>query len=163
MEINLINFNFFFSHYHCKLKIDSQQVLQLNENASYRYSFVCNAIHSISIARDADRLNEISMLCAELTASCSALSGEWLGVLKALCCSSNHGCGFIDVLTQVDVGDLSIHDNLAVFTAILVARRCFLLQDFVVQVALPSLLSPGKLIFYFKSNVFFILMSLSEI
>ncbi|KAH9370579.1 hypothetical protein HPB48_002490 [Haemaphysalis longicornis] len=87
------------------------------------------------------RLNDISLLCAELTASCSLLSAEWLGVLKALCCSSNHACGFIDVLTQVDVGDLSIHDNLAVFTCILVARRCFSLQDFVVHVALPSLLS----------------------
>ena len=50
-----------------------------------------------------DKLNEISILCAELTACCNALSSEWLGVLKALCCSSNHSSGFIDVLTQVDV------------------------------------------------------------
>ena len=59
------------------------------------------------------RLYEISLLCAELTASCNALSpnatpcnalsSEWLGVLKALCCSANNNCGFIDVLTQVDV------------------------------------------------------------
>ena len=49
------------------------------------------------------RLNDISCLCAELTARCNALSSEWLGVLKALCWSSNHNCGFIDVLTQVDV------------------------------------------------------------
>jgi len=49
------------------------------------------------------RLNDISCLCAELTACCNALSSEWLGVLKALCWSSNHNCGFIDVLTQVDV------------------------------------------------------------
>ncbi|XP_023221820.1 mediator of RNA polymerase II transcription subunit 12-like protein [Centruroides sculpturatus] len=124
-----------------RMKVDPQQIKQLNENASSRYSFVCNAVHSISDARDADRLNEISVLCAELTANCNALSAEWLGVLRALCCSSNHGCGFIDVLTQVDVGDLSIHDNLAVFTSILVARRCFSLQDFVVHVALPSLRS----------------------
>uniref|UniRef100_A0A2R5LGN9 Putative thyroid hormone receptor-associated protein complex subunit n=1 Tax=Ornithodoros turicata TaxID=34597 RepID=A0A2R5LGN9_9ACAR len=120
---------------------DGQQVKQLNENPSTRYSFVCNAVHSISVARDPDRLNDISLLCAELTANCSSLSAEWLGVLKALCCSSNHACGFIDVLTQVDVSDLSIHDNLAVFTCILVARRCFSLQDFVVHVAIPSLLS----------------------
>ena len=53
------------------------------------------------------RLNEISVLCAELTAHCNALSSEWLGVLKALCCSSNHSnCGFIDVLTQVDVSTI---------------------------------------------------------
>ena len=49
------------------------------------------------------RLNDIAILCAELTSSCTSLCCEWLGVLKALCCSSNHACGFIDVLTQVDV------------------------------------------------------------
>ncbi|XP_077555179.1 mediator of RNA polymerase II transcription subunit 12-like protein isoform X10 [Haemaphysalis longicornis] len=124
-----------------RVRVDPQQIKQLSDNPAYRYSFVCNAVQSISVAQDADRLNDISLLCAELTASCSLLSAEWLGVLKALCCSSNHACGFIDVLTQVDVGDLSIHDNLAVFTCILVARRCFSLQDFVVHVALPSLLS----------------------
>ncbi|XP_075535912.1 mediator of RNA polymerase II transcription subunit 12-like protein isoform X4 [Dermacentor variabilis] len=124
-----------------RIRVDPQQIKQLSENSAYRYSFVCNAVQSISVAQDADRLNDISLLCAELTASCGLLSAEWLGVLKALCCSSNHACGFIDVLTQVDVGDLSIHDNLAVFTCILVARRCFSLQDFVVHVAIPSLLS----------------------
>lgn len=51
------------------------------------------------------RLNEISVLCAELTARCNSLSSEWLGVLQALCCSSNHSCGFIDVLTQIDVSN----------------------------------------------------------
>lgn len=49
------------------------------------------------------RLNEISVLCAELTAKCNYLSAEWLGVLRALCCSSSHNYGFIDVLTQIDV------------------------------------------------------------
>ncbi|KAL3207532.1 hypothetical protein MRX96_010017 [Rhipicephalus microplus] len=124
-----------------RVRVDPQQIKQLSENPAFRYSFVCNAVQSISVAQDADRLNDISLLCAELTAGCGLLSAEWLGVLKALCCSSNHTCGFIDVLTQVDVGDLSIHDNLAVFTCILVARRCFSLQDFVVHVAIPSLLS----------------------
>ncbi|KAL1427761.1 hypothetical protein MTO96_003108 [Rhipicephalus appendiculatus] len=94
-----------------RVRVDPQQIKQLSENSAFRYSFVCNAVQSISVAQDADRLNDISLLCAELTASC------------------------------VDVGDLSIHDNLAVFTCILVARRCFSLQDFVVHVAIPSLLS----------------------
>jgi hypothetical protein len=31
------------------------------------------------------------------------LTSDWLGVLKALCCSSNHSSGFLDVLTQIDV------------------------------------------------------------
>lgn len=50
------------------------------------------------------RVNDIGILCAELTAYCRSLSAEWLGVLKALCCSSNNGnCGFNDLLCNVDV------------------------------------------------------------
>lgn len=50
------------------------------------------------------RVNDIAILCAELTGYCKSLSAEWLGVLKALCCSSNNGtCGFNDLLCNVDV------------------------------------------------------------
>jgi len=49
----------------------------------------------------------MSVLCAEVTAKCNSLSAEWLGVLKALCCSSNHNCGYLDVLTQIDVSSQS--------------------------------------------------------
>ncbi|RWS13512.1 thyroid hormone receptor-associated protein-like protein [Dinothrombium tinctorium] len=124
-----------------KLKIDVNHIKQLHENSAYRYSFVCNAIHAVAMARDPNRLNEISVLCAELTARCSLLSSEWLGVLQALCRSSKQDCGFMDVLAQIDVADLSIHDNLAVFTSILIARRSFLLQDFLIHCALPSLVT----------------------
>lgn len=52
----------------------------------------------------ASRVNDIGILCAELTAYCRSLSAEWLGILKALCCSSNNGnCGFNDLLCNVDV------------------------------------------------------------
>ncbi|XP_067668814.1 mediator of RNA polymerase II transcription subunit 12-like protein [Haliotis asinina] len=124
-----------------KSQPDLQVVKQLSENPPNRYSFVCNATLNICNSQVPERLNEISLLCAELTARCNPLSSEWLGVLKALCCSSMHSSGFIDVLTQIDVSDLSIHDSLAVFTAILIARQCFSLQDLVVHVALPSLLA----------------------
>lgn len=50
-----------------------------------------------------NRVNDIAILCAELTGYCKSLSAEWLGVLKALCCSSNNGtCGFNDLLCNVD-------------------------------------------------------------
>ena len=126
-----------------KLKVDPTHIRNLNENLTDRYSFVCNAIQNISMASDVDKLNEMSVLCAELTASCSHLSSEWLSALKALCCSSNPK-SYYDLLTQVEVGDLSIHDNLAVFTSILIARRCFSLKDFILQVAVPSLLAPSS-------------------
>ena len=44
------------------------------------------------------------------------------GVLMALCCSSNHSSHFVDVLTQVNIHDLSIHNSLAVFTSILIGK-----------------------------------------
>ena len=39
------------------------------------------------------------------------------------------------------MSDLSFHDNLAVFTSILIARHCFSLQDMLSYVALPSLVT----------------------
>uniref|UniRef100_A0A8C3MJC8 Uncharacterized protein n=1 Tax=Geospiza parvula TaxID=87175 RepID=A0A8C3MJC8_GEOPR len=115
----------------------------LNENPANRYSFVCNALMHVCVGHhDPDRVNDIAILCAELTGYCKSLSAEWLGVLKALCCSSNNGtCGFNDLLCNVDVSDLSFHDSLATFVAILIARQCLLLEDLIRCAAIPSLLN----------------------
>uniref|UniRef100_A0A674A8B0 Mediator complex subunit 12 n=1 Tax=Salmo trutta TaxID=8032 RepID=A0A674A8B0_SALTR len=115
----------------------------LNDSPANRYSFVCNVLMDVCVDhRDPERVNDIGILCAELTAYCRSLSAEWLGVLKALCCSSNNGnCGFNDLLCNVDVSDLSFHDSLATFVAILIARQCLLLEDLVRCVAIPSLLN----------------------
>ena len=121
--------------------VDASVLKQLKDNPSSRYSFVCNAVRGIAMTRDPNHLNELAILCAELSSRCPPLSTEWISVLKALCCSSNHACGFIDALSTREISDLSIHDNLAIFTSILVARRCFTLQDFVIHCALPSLLA----------------------
>ncbi|EPY77895.1 mediator complex subunit 12-like protein [Camelus ferus] len=117
----------------------------LSDNAANRYSFVCNTLMNVCMGhQDAGRINDIANFSSELTACCTVLSSEWLGVLKALCCSSNHVWGFNDVLCTVDVSDLSFHDSLATFIAILIARQCFSLEDVVQHVALPSLLAAGK-------------------
>ncbi|NXP44922.1 MD12L protein, partial [Heliornis fulica] len=114
----------------------------LSDNAANRYSFVCNALMNVCMGhQDAGRINDIANLCAELTACCTVLSSEWLGVVKALCCSSNHVWGFNDLLCSVDVSDLSFHDSLATFITVLIARQCFSLEDVVQHVALPSLLA----------------------
>nr|XP_033799825.1 mediator of RNA polymerase II transcription subunit 12 [Geotrypetes seraphini] len=115
----------------------------LNDNPASRYSFVCNALMHVCVGHhDPDRVNDIAILCAELTGYCKSLSAEWLGVLKALCCSSNNGtCGFNDLLCNVDVSDLSFHDSLATFVAILIARQCLLLEDLIRSAAIPSLLN----------------------
>ncbi|XP_032453194.1 mediator of RNA polymerase II transcription subunit 12 isoform X4 [Nasonia vitripennis] len=120
-------------------KIEPQWARQLNETPANRYSFVCNAIVTVCSETDNDKLNDIAITCAELTACCNALNTEWLGVLSALCCSSNSSANYNDVQNQVDVQDLSIHNSLAVFTSILIARHCFSLEDFVRHIAIPSL------------------------
>lgn len=73
---------------------------------------------------DNDKLNDIAITCAELTACCNALTLEWLNVLSALC---NSSCGsdapsYDDVQAQIDIRDLSIHNSLAVFTSILIGK-----------------------------------------
>ncbi|CAL4069283.1 unnamed protein product, partial [Meganyctiphanes norvegica] len=126
-----------------KLKLESGVVKQLSDPAN-RYSFVCSAIiDACSPTTSNEKLNDMAGLCAELTASCNSLSAEWLGVLQALCCSSETRFGYIDVLNQVGLRDPhstpTIHNSLAVFTAILIARHCFTLPDFLKHVVLPSL------------------------
>ncbi len=45
---------------------------------------------------------------------------------------------------MLQVSDLSIHDSIAVFTSILIARQCITLEDFVLHVAVHSLLAVGE-------------------
>ncbi|MEQ2189207.1 Mediator of RNA polymerase II transcription subunit 12, partial [Goodea atripinnis] len=109
---------------------------------AYLYDLYTSCSHLKNKFGEIFRVNDIGILCAELTAYCRSLSAEWLGILKALCCSSNNGnCGFNDLLCNVDVSDLSFHDSLATFVAILIARQCLLLEDLVRCVAIPSLLN----------------------
>uniref|UniRef100_A0A0A9YNL5 Mediator of RNA polymerase II transcription subunit 12 n=1 Tax=Lygus hesperus TaxID=30085 RepID=A0A0A9YNL5_LYGHE len=122
------------------MKIEPAWVRQLNDSSSNRYSFVWNAVMAVCSTSDVDRLNDLGHLCAELTAYCNMLSAEWLGVLTALCYSSKNS-SYINLLDQIDIHELSIHNSLAVFTSILVARHCFSLEDFVVHAALPSLMT----------------------
>lgn len=46
----------------------------------------------------------------------------------------------------LQVSDLSFHDSLATFVAILIARQCLLLEDLVRCVAIPSLLNAGTVL-----------------
>jgi mediator of RNA polymerase II transcription subunit 12 len=114
---------------------------------------VCNAILAICNEADPERVNDLGSLCAEMTAACPSLAAEWLGVLQTLCSpsSSRHSPLYADILSAVDVKHLSIHSSLATLTALLVARQCFSLEDFVKQ-AVFSLLkawNEGKVFFNF--------------
>ena len=59
------------------------------------------------------RLYDLSILCAEVASHIGNLNSEWLGVLKALCCTSMHGLGFDDLQETIDVRlMLSFNDEL---------------------------------------------------
>jgi len=51
--------------------------------------------------------------------------------------------GLMNKSCVIQVSDLSFHDNLAVFSSILIAQHCFSLQDLIGYVALPSLVNPA--------------------
>lgn len=95
----------------------------LNEVPANRYSFVCNALIAVSRETDNDRLNDLSIMCAEFNAHCNALSAEWLGAFIALCGSSNEGF-YSDLPEHIDIQKVSIHNSLAVFVSILVGKYC---------------------------------------
>lgn len=120
---------------------------QIAESPGNRYSFVCSAILAVCRQLDNDRVNELGVQCADMTAWCSGLAAEWLGALVALCGAQYYPAAphaappplYPDLLHQRDLHDAAAHDALAVFTCILVARHCFSLEDFVRHAALPSL------------------------
>lgn len=125
-----------------KTAVDANHIHELNANPQQRYALVFYTIKNIAETTDMDRLNETSVLCAELTAACSSLSNEWIEVFKALCCSAKTKNAYSALLSQINIGDRTIYDNLAVFTSILVARRCLPVGEFITNVCVPSLMLP---------------------
>lgn len=119
-------------------KIESAWIRQLNESPENLYSFVCNAIVAICRETDNDKLNDIAISCAELTASCSCLSAEWINALQALCESTND-LRYQDLVGQINIQNVNIHAQLVVFICILVARRCISLEDCVEKIAMLAL------------------------
>lgn len=103
------------------VQIDACMVRALNEVPANRYSFVCNALIAVSRETDNDRLNDLSIMCAEFNAHCNSLSAEWLGAFIALCGSSNEGF-YSDLPLHIDIQKVSVHNSLAVFVSILVGE-----------------------------------------
>ena len=101
-----------------KSRIELEMVHQLLD-PSCRYSFVCNTIMAVAkCCSNTERLNDVSILCAELTSRLNVLSHEWLGVLRALC-TRNPEHGFSDLLTRLDVSICRI------FMRLLFSKICF--------------------------------------
>ena len=124
-------------------KVDPLVVRYLHERQENQYSLVVSVLISvINDQLDTETLNNLAILCCELTSQCSSLAQEWLGALFSLCCPSpdpRNDPAFDDLLSRVNIME-PIHDRLGVFVSILIARQCFSLQAFVVKVVARSLL-----------------------
>lgn len=119
-------------------KLEPHWLRQLHESPANVYSFVSNAVIAVCRETDNERLNDVALACAELTASCNVLSEEWIAALQSLC-SGSKSPRYPHLGGQVDIGQGKTHNALAVFVCILVARHCFSLADFVSKFALPTL------------------------
>lgn len=126
-------------------KIDPVWARMLNENLENRYSFVCNALIAISKQTENDKLNDISIMCAEFTAHCNALSSEWLGAFIALCGSSNEGF-YAHIPEHIDIQRVSIHNSLAVFVSILVGE-CHEIANIIIKYSLLKIVLISQLLF----------------
>ncbi len=54
------------------------------------------------------RLADLCTFCADVTAACPILAGDWIGALRALCFSvraksMNQNIGFAEMLLQIEV------------------------------------------------------------
>lgn len=143
-----------------KLRVDVSNVKQILSDPSNRFSFACSAVMAAVSSPNNARLNEIAVLCAEMTAYCNALSSEWLGILNVLCSSvsntavsgaGGNGSGvsgpgpgqYGEVVAAVDLRDprtaAAAHATLSVFTAVLIARDCFSFEELLNRVVVHSL------------------------
>jgi mediator of RNA polymerase II transcription subunit 12 len=125
-----------------KKKVDPLIVRYLHEKPEHQYTLVVSVISAILLGQlDNDRLNDLAILCSELTAQCSSLAPEWLGALYSLCCADEASYGCLQPLQLgLRPGDQqSFCGPLAIFVSILIARQCFSLQAVVVNVITRSL------------------------
>jgi len=122
-------------------KVDPLIVRYLHEKPEHQYTLVCCVLSAIvNGPLDTDRLNDLAILCCELTAQCSTLSQEWLGALYSLCCADKQI--YSSLHAQVNLKDFSFHPTLGIFVCILIARQCFSLQSIVLNVITRALVKP---------------------
>lgn len=123
-------------------KVDPLIVRYLHEKPEHQYTLVCCVLAAVinGPADETDRLNDLAILCCELTAQCSTLSQEWLGALYSLCCADKQIYGSLHA--QVNLKNFGFHQNLGIFVCILIARQCFSLQSIVLNVITRALVKP---------------------
>ncbi len=78
------------------IQVDPLLVRYLHEKPEHQYTLVVSVMSAILLDQhlDTDRLNDLAILCCELTAQCTSLAPEWLAALYSLCCAdeASYGC-----------------------------------------------------------------------
>ncbi|KAG9509321.1 Mediator of RNA polymerase II transcription subunit 12, partial [Fragariocoptes setiger] len=59
---------------------ESTIAMQLNESPRFRFSFVCDTIYIIASSTVPEIVNDVAILCTELTSRCPLLCSEWLAI-----------------------------------------------------------------------------------
>lgn len=113
---------------------DSPTLRQINESPPFRYRFVCDAIYLSATSTVPDLVNDIAILCADATVKCPALAHDWLNALRCLFCSAQRDLCYRQLASKINIMDPQVMDNISIFTAILVARRCIDSTDFLKHV-----------------------------
>ncbi|KAL1230178.1 Mediator of RNA polymerase II transcription subunit 12-like protein [Trichinella pseudospiralis] len=129
------------------LVIEPNLIQRLVENANLCYAFAIVAVKTMcGLSDDTERLFNLVLFCADVTALCPNLNADWLAVFKILCCpfNSNQDQTSCDSLLNIDVSDHQCYQPLTVLTITLISRMCIRLEDFILHVAMPSLLPLWK-------------------
>ncbi|KAL1242076.1 Mediator of RNA polymerase II transcription subunit 12-like protein [Trichinella spiralis] len=129
------------------LVIEPNLIQRLVENANLCYAFAIVAVKALcGLSGDTERLFNLVLFCADVTALCPNLNADWLAVFKILCCpfNSSQDQSSCDSLLNIDVSDHRCYQPLTVLVITLISRMCIRLEDFILHVAMPSLLPLWK-------------------
>ncbi|KRX61890.1 Mediator of RNA polymerase II transcription subunit 12-like protein [Trichinella sp. T9] len=129
------------------LVIEPNLIQRLVENANLCYAFAIVAVKALcGLSGDTERLFNLVLFCADVTALCPNLNADWLAVFKILCCpfNSSQDQSSCDSLLNIDVSDHQCYQPLTVLVITLISRMCIRLEDFILHVAMPSLLPLWK-------------------
>ncbi|VDP08684.1 unnamed protein product [Soboliphyme baturini] len=121
-----------------KCRIEQSYVQRLMENPDARYGFVCGAVMAVTkLYAEPEKIFDLARLCADITALLPTLSSDWLGLLKALCCSGT-------LQAQQKASPESSYTELLAKIDVIMSSVIFGQEDFVLHIAMPSLLPMWK-------------------
>ncbi|XP_065840950.1 mediator of RNA polymerase II transcription subunit 12-like protein isoform X2 [Oscarella lobularis] len=113
---------------------------EIRKDPANLHGFVYRIVTLLCQEQTTTRLQGFASLCVKAIARCKGLSAEFLGALRAMACIGKE-IGYTVLMRDIDFKSPSVQDQIANFTAILVAQSAFSLKDVLTLVVQPSLQS----------------------